>query len=127
MKLHRILLILAATLAIAGNLHAQNSKIVLFETFTNSYSQCPNNDAFDAAFKATLASNGSKIIHLNYHIISYQDPMALASIPSSDSVMSLLSGQTGPSLPILCGAVDRVNFPQYNKLTGTIPGGKTQW
>jgi hypothetical protein len=127
MKKCRIQLFAAVIFFVTGNLYGQNPKVVLFETFTNSYSECPNNDAFDAAFKATLAADGSKIIHLNYHIINYQDPMALASIPSSDSVMSLLSGQTGPSLPILCGAVDRVNFPQYHKLTGTIPGGKTQW
>ncbi|MFI5265090.1 MAG: hypothetical protein ACHQM6_11285, partial [Candidatus Kapaibacterium sp.] len=127
MKLYHIPLFFGIALFFSGNLHAQGTKVVLFETFTNSYSECPKNNDFDAAFKATLAANGSKVIHLNFHIIDPLDPMALASTPAGDSVMMLLSGLTKQPFYILCGAVDRTNFPQYDKLTGTIPGGKTQW
>jgi hypothetical protein len=125
--LHQTFCIFLFLVSFTLTLYAQDSRVVLFETFTNSFDGCPTNNDFDAAFKSTLSANGSKVIHLNYHIIQTLDPMALASIPQADSAMMLLSGLTKQPFYISCGAVDRTNFPQYKKLTGTIPGGKTQW
>ncbi|MEI8134202.1 MAG: T9SS type A sorting domain-containing protein [bacterium] len=127
MKLTRIILSLFILGLLGSSLYAQDSKVVLFETFTNSFSQCPTANDFDAAFKSTLSTNGAKIVHLNYHIIDPLDPMALASTPQADSAMMIMSGLTKQPYPILCAAIDRINLPQYHKLTGTIPGGKTQW
>ncbi len=129
MKFSRVIFSLATVLSLLGSAHAQDQKKVLFETFTNSFSdECPKNNDFDAAFRSTMsASNAANVIHLNYHIINYLDPMQLAGSPQDDQTMKVLSGVNSGSFPILFGAVDRTNFPPLKKITHTTPGGKTEW
>ncbi|MDP4237374.1 MAG: hypothetical protein Q8919_13080, partial [Bacteroidota bacterium] len=129
MKLCRILFSLALVFAVSAA-HAQDTKMVLFETFTNSVDGCPASNDFDAAFRQTMSgsnANSAKTIHLNYHTINLADPMASASSPSAQNTLILLSGVQAQPFPTMCAAVDRTNFPPNDKLTGTIPGGKTQW
>jgi hypothetical protein len=126
MKLCRIIFSLGFVIAISSNLLAQNQKMVLFETFTNSYEGCTLNDDFDAAVKATLAgTNGSKLIHLNHHVINVGDPMAAAS-PQATNTVAVLSAKPQQPWPDNCSAVDRTNM-NFVKLSGTVPGGKSEW
>jgi len=131
MKLCRIFFTVVIVCIFNGNLFAQNTKVVLFETFANSCDGCTLNDDFDAAFRQTLAANGTKIVHLNHHVINTCDPMT-ANDPASLTVLSKLSNIYQQPYPISCADVDRTNFPAIapnsaGKLTGTVPGGKTQW
>ncbi len=130
MKLSRLFISLVLICSLHGILRAQDTKMVLFETFTNSFDECTLNNDLDAEFKQTLNPNtnpnAAKIIHLNYHITNVGDPMC-AKAPSASAMIAKISGLSGGTQPILCAAVDRTNFPPNGKLTGIPPGGQTQW
>ncbi len=130
MKLSYLCISLIVICSMHGSLRAQDPKMILFETFTNSFAECTANNDLDAEIKQTLNPNSNpnaaRIIHLNYHITNVGDPMC-AKAPSASAMIAKISGLTGGTQPILCAAVDRTNFPPNGKLTGIPPGGQAQW
>ena len=103
-KLLQRSLLLVLSVFLVSSASAQQH-MVLFETFTNSYDQCPMGNTFDQEFKQTLSSDGSKIIHLNHHIGNVGDPMAQSATGSNPTGASLSGGNY-----VFMAAVDRTDF-----------------
>jgi hypothetical protein len=106
---------------------AQQPRRVLFETFTNSYDQCPLANGLDAAFKQTLASsNGSSLIHLNHHYGNVGDPLVVAGGVASKLEAYRLTDNKNY---IFMGAVDHTIFDWENiRVTSMFtPNGANEW
>lgn len=107
---------------------AQQPRRALFQTFTNSFDECPLANGLDAAFKQTLASsNGAKIIHLNHHIANVGDPMVVAG-PTSNLEIRRLTNNAYP-YPIFNGAVDHTLFSSTGTRVTSMfePSGASEW
>src|SRR5262249_49484193 len=108
---------------------AQEPRIVLFETFTNSCDMCPYGNLLDEQFKATLASSlGPKVIHLNHHCVNVCDHLA-ASAPQSLNELIRLSEVEIQPYPLFNGAVDHTIFSfTGTRITSGVPGTpRTEW
>ncbi len=101
---------------------AQEERIVLFETFTNSYDLCPSGNTLDAQFKGTMESAlGAKVVFLNHHITNVADPMVS---PESFKEHARLTGTNQPPYTIFMGAVDHTIFSSTGKRhTSGVQGG----
>lgn len=108
--------------SIASFAFAQEERIVLFETFTNSYDLCPSGNTLDAQFKGTMESTlGAKVVFLNHHIVNVGDPMVS---PESHKEHARLTGSNQPPYTIFMGAVDHTVFTSTGKRhTSGVQGG----
>jgi len=108
--------------SIASITFAQEDRIVLFETFTNSYDLCPSGNTLDAQFKGTMESAlGPKVVFLNHHIVNVGDPMVS---PESHKEHTRLTGSIQPPYTIFMGAVDHTVFTSTGKRhTSGVQGG----
>jgi hypothetical protein len=89
-------------------------RMVLLETFTNSYDACPGGNVFDQEWKETLSQYGSKVIHLNHHIGNVGDPMAQSGGANGSNVTA--ATLSGSQDQVFMTAVDRTDFSP-NKTT----------
>ncbi|HEY6171749.1 MAG TPA: T9SS type A sorting domain-containing protein [Candidatus Kapabacteria bacterium] len=107
---------------IASFAFAQEDRVVLFETFTNSYDLCPSGNTLDGQFKGTMGSPlGAKVVFLNHHITNVGDPMVS---PESLKEHARLTGSNQPPYTIFMGAVDHTVFTSTGKRhTSGIQGG----
>lgn len=108
--------------SVASFAFAQEERIVLFETFTNSYDLCPSGNTLDAQFKGTMESAlGPKVVFLNHHITNVGDPMVS---PESLKEHARLTGSNQPPYTIFMGAVDHTVFTTTGKRhTSGVQGG----
>jgi hypothetical protein len=115
-----VLVVLLAS--ISSFVFAQEERIVLFETFTNSYDLCPSGNTLDAQFKGTMESAlGPKVVFLNHHITNVGDPMVS---PESLKEHARLTGSNQPPYTIFMGAVDHTVFTSTGKRhTSGVQGG----
>jgi len=101
-------------------LSAQTTYGVLYETFTNSFDLCPQPNTFDAAFKSTLSSKGSEVIHLNHHVANIGDPMAQLAVGSSQTDWRLANVDGLSGTPAFQCAVNRTDFGNtWPRLSGS--------
>jgi len=85
---------------------------VLFETFTNACDPCPDpqRQTFDDDLNSTLSSLGSKVIHLDYHVVNECDEMQ-HPFPVGSIIGERLAEWSDPKFhPIFYGGVDRTPF-----------------
>lgn len=113
---------LSVLLCISSLSFAQEQRIVLFETFTNSYDLCPSGNTLDGQFKGTMESAlGQKVVFLNHHISNVGDPMVS---PESLKEHARLTGSVQPPYTIFMGAVDHTVFSSTGKRhTSGVQGG----
>jgi hypothetical protein len=121
MRIIRTVLVLLFA-SIASLAIGQEDRIVLFETFTNSYDLCPSGNTLDGQFKGTMNSPlGAKVVFLNHHITNVGDPMVS---PESLKEHARLTGSNQPPYTIFMGAVDHTVFTSTSKRhTSGIQGG----
>lgn len=121
MKFFRILFSLALIVFLSAGLRAQDTKVTLFETFTNSYINCPAVNDYAGQVIGTLGTaEGKKTLHLNYHVTNVGDPMA-ASAPSASDVYYRIVGTTNV---INFGSVDRTVFSSSGL---QLTSSKSEW
>jgi hypothetical protein len=109
-------------ISVASFALAQEERVVLFETFTNSYDLCPSGNTLDGQFKGTMESPlGAKVVFLNHHITNVGDPMVS---PESLKEHARLTGSNQPPYTIFMGAVDHTVFTSTGKRhTSGVQGG----
>lgn len=109
-------------ITIASFAFGQEERVVLFETFTNSYDLCPSGNTLDGQFKGTMESAlGAKVVFLNHHITNVGDPMVS---PESLKEHARLTGSNQPPYTIFMGAVDHTVFTSTGKRhTSGVQGG----
>jgi hypothetical protein len=95
-------------------------KIVLYETFINSFINCPAVDDFSTQVQSTLTADQGKYIYLNYHVSNVGDPMSASSV-TANTMFDKIVGSTNI---INFSSVDRTKFSSSGlKLTS----GKSEW
>jgi hypothetical protein len=122
--------LLCLCLGFSSDLLAQDTRIVLFETFTNSYDLCPSGNTLDAQFKGTMNSPlGAKVVFLNHHISNVGDPMVS---PESMKEHTRVTGNPNPPYTIFMGAVDHTVFSTTGKrhttgIEATAGNPRSEW
>lgn len=121
-----LFLLLIAFGGFFSNARAQEPRVVLFETFTNSCDMCPLGNELDAEFKTTLNSSlGAKVIHLNHHCVNVCDHLVM---PQALDELIRLSGVKLQPYPLFCGAVDHTIFSfTGTRITGATPTAHNEW
>lgn len=121
MKFSRILFSLALIVFLSASLRAQDTKVTLFETFTNSYINCPAVNDFAGQVIQTLGTaEGKKTLHLNYHVTNVGDPMAAQAPSASDAYYKIV----GTTNVINFGSVDRTVFSSSSL---QLTSSKSEW
>src|ERR1051325_2914773 len=101
------LLLTAATMfAISTIGRAQTQGKILFESFANS--KCNSFADFDQMMRQVASDKKSKILHLNHHIVDFNDP--LKSDGSSETAGALIAPASGGNHWTDFGTVNRTSF-----------------
>jgi hypothetical protein len=94
---------------------------VLFETFTNSYINCPATNDFYNTWEGTLTRKGTEVVHLCHHFSNLGDPMAQSDVGSTQA-MNEISG--GANI-INVNAVNRQSFS--SSATAKLSSSQAEW